>query len=178
MLSHPKRAAWQSGTTVLVVLLLLLAGGARAQNTSDMEGFNETYSDWRITCPKAQACRMSQTIVQSATARDILLVRVFDGAQPTMLVTMPLGVLLSTGWQYRIDQSTQKVTPYEICDTSGCHTGLPLSRNMLNALKQGNALRITFLDSVQDPVRPEVSLMGFTKAWDALITASAAREDG
>jgi invasion protein IalB len=111
---------------------------------------------------------MSQTVAQPATARAILQARVYKGDDPTLLISFPLGILLSPGWRYRIDEGTEAVLPFEICDTSGCHAGVKLTPNVLAAMKRGNEMQITFYDAARTPVTPALSLAGFTKAWEAL----------
>lgn len=111
---------------------------------------------------------MSQTVAQPATARAILQVRIFKGENPTLLVSFPLGILLSPGWRYRIDGRAEAVLPFEICDNSGCHAGVKLTPDILSALKRGSRMQITFFDAARTPVTPTLSLAGFTKAWEAL----------
>ena len=151
------------------MLIAVVAGPLAAEEPSDAQ----TFTDWRVSCPDQQPCRMSQTVVQPATARSILQIKAFAGETPTLLVTMPLGVLLSPGWRFQIDSQTPNATPFEICDTDGCHTGLKLNDTFLRRLQRGGTLKITFYDAAQEPVEPQISLMGFTKAWEDLQSRSA-----
>ena len=128
----------------------------------------QVYVDWQVACAADQPCRMSQTVAQPATARAILQARVFKGDDPTLLISFPLGILLSPGWRYRIDGRANTVLPFEICDAAGCHAGLKLTRELLSALKRGNEMQITFYDAARTPVNPVLSLAGFTNAWEAL----------
>lgn len=128
----------------------------------------QVHADWQVACEVDQPCRMSQTVAQPATARAILQARVFKGDDPTLLISFPLGILLSLGWRYRIDGRAETVLPFEICDTAGCHAGLELTPDLLSALKRGKEMRITFYDAARTPVEPVVSLAGFTNAWEAL----------
>lgn len=128
----------------------------------------DTFGDWKIICDDGAACRMSQTIGQTDTSRVIVQLRVFKGEAPTALLTFPLGILLSTGWSYEIDGGRNTVLPFEICNTSGCHAGLRLDADLLQRLKRGNHLTITFRDAANEPVMPVISLSGFTKAYEAL----------
>jgi Invasion protein B, involved in pathogenesis len=111
---------------------------------------------------------MSQTVAQTTTARAILQAKIFKGEDPTLLVSFPLGILLSTGWRYRIDGGSEAILPFEICDNTGCHAGVKLTPNLINAMKHGNEMKVTFFDAAQAPVEPVLSLTGFTKAWEAL----------
>lgn len=126
------------------------------------------HDDWQVLCGGEEPCRMAQTIAQPATSRVILQVKVFRGETPTMLVTFPLGILLSPGWSFQVDGGRRTVTPFEICNTSGCHAGVRLDADLIQRLKRGNKLIVGFRDAANEPVTPEVSLIGFTKAWEAL----------
>ena len=145
------------------------AATASAQDVSSTEGArDQVFTDWQVTCRDSEPCRMSQTVAQTSTARAILQVRAFKSDDPTLLITFPLGILLSPGWRYRIDSRTETVLPFEICDSAGCHAGVTLTPNLLTAMKRGNEMKITFFDAAQTPVEPVLSLAGFTKAWEAL----------
>lgn len=128
----------------------------------------ETFGDWQVTCPEDQACRMTQVIVQPSTRRLILQVMITKGDTPTGLLTFPLGILLSTGWQYQIDSKRPEILPFEICNQEGCHAGIELPTKLVSALKAGNVLSIKFLDAAKSEVNPVISLTGFTKAYEAL----------
>lgn len=161
----------------LVVVLALIYGAteAVAEETSratdaltEASPSSQVYTDWQVRCDAGQPCRMSQTVAQPATARAILQARVFKGDDPTLLISVPLGILLSPGWRYRIDGRAEAVLPFEICDTAGCHAGIKLTPDLLEALKRGNRLQITFFDAARTAVEPVVSLAGFINAWEAL----------
>ncbi len=151
---------------------------AIAQETSEgvaeVEGQREPaseaqiFSDWRVACDEARPCRMSQTIVQPSTRRLILQMKAFAGDEPTLLLSFPSGILLSTGWQYQIDGNRKTVLPFEICNSEGCHAGVKLTSQLLRAMKRGNEMKITFFDAAQTEVKPTISLIGFTEAWEAL----------
>ncbi len=128
----------------------------------------QIFSDWRVACDEAQTCRIAQTIVQPSTRRLILQMKVFAGEEPTLLLSFPLGILLSTGWQYQIDGNRKTVLPFEICNSEGCHAGVKLTPQLLKAMQRGSEMKITFFDAGQDEVEPVISLIGFTKAWEAL----------
>jgi invasion protein IalB len=152
---------------LLGVVFAACSGGAFAQDATPASEA-EVFTDWRVSCAQEQPCRMSQTVVQPATARAIVQMKVFKGDDPTLLVSFPLGILLSPGWRYRIDGGRERVLPFEICDASGCHAGIKLTPDLLNSMKRGIEMRITFYDAARAAVEPTISLAGFTKAWEVL----------
>lgn len=153
------------------MVLVITTSHSLAQNTNENEVTASTpqiFNDWRVACDEAQSCRMSQTIVQPATRRLILQIKFFSGEEPTALLTFPLGILLSTGWQYDIDGKRKTVLPFEICNVEGCHAGIKLTPKLLAAMKRGNTMHIRFFDAGQTEVAPGISLIGFTKAYEAI----------
>lgn len=173
---HFKRGSLQTLMACLGAALTLFWGAAWAlaqtvnPTATDPEAAlaPQVYADWQVACEPDHPCRMSQTVAQAATARAILQARVFKGDDPTLLISFPLGILLSPGWRYRIDGRADTVLPFEICDAAGCHAGLKLTRDLIAALKRGNEMQITFYDAARTPVNPVLSLAGFTNAWEAL----------
>lgn len=150
------------------VLAMLMLVGIFASSGWAQSADQEVFTNWQIVCDDSQPCRMSQTIAQPSSSRVILQARVFRAESPTLLLTFPLGILLSTGWSYRIDNGRETITPFEICNTSGCHAGVALDVELLQQLKRGNKLHITFRDASNAAVTPEISLLGFTLAFEAL----------
>jgi len=149
---------------VILTTGLIASFPAHAQN----QPVSQTYGNWQVTCEEGTPCRMAQTVVQTTSKRLILQMRVFKKEQPTLLLTFPLGILLSTGWQYQIDGKRQTLLPFEICNAEGCHAGVKLTPKLLASLKRGNSLSIKFFDAGKTTVNPVISLTGFTKAYGAL----------
>jgi invasion protein IalB len=153
---------------MILFALFLGVSNAAAQDASPDTPESTTYENWRVTCDGAEPCRMSQVVVQPSTGRLIVQAKVFKSEPATLLLTFPLGILLSTGWRMDIDGSAQSLQPFEICNVEGCHVGVPLSNAQLSSLKRGNTLNILFFDAAKNEVAPKLSLIGFTKAFDAL----------
>ncbi|MGC3939527.1 invasion associated locus B family protein [Roseobacter sp. EG26] len=149
-----------------LLVLMLFPSFSYAQDKPLEE--ERTFDDWFVTCSSGQTCRMVQTVIQPSTGRLILQVKIIAGETTTALFTFPLGVLLSTGWSYDIDGRRQRILPFEVCNTDGCHAGLKLSMRELDALKRGNHLNLRFHDAAATEVPVQVSLAGFTNAFNAL----------
>jgi len=152
--------------SIIVISFSVVTAGysAYAQEQAEVQVFG----DWQVACGDGEPCRMSQTVVQTSSRRLILQMRVLKSEEPTALLTFPLGILLSTGWQFQIDARQHTLLPFEICNTEGCHAGVRLTPNLLSAMKRGNNLSIKFLDASETTVNPVISLAGFTKAYEAL----------
>lgn len=173
---HLTRRTLQSIMACLATALLTLSWGTPRVVAQDFAQVadpkvaspKQVFVDWQVTCAAGQPCRMSQTVAQPATARAILQARLYKGDDPTLLLSFPLGILLSPGWRYRIDERAEAVLPFEICDASGCHAGVKLTPDLIAVMKRGSRMQITFFDAARTPVTPTLSLVGFTKAWEAL----------
>ncbi len=111
---------------------------------------------------------MAQTIQAKSSKISIVRMRVFKSAKPTAVFTFPLGIRLNTGWSFRIDRSKETLLPFELCNTDGCHAGINLTPRLLRSLRRGNTLTLRITDASGKPVRPALSLDGFTKAYKAL----------
>lgn len=162
---------WFSKVAVLSVFASLPAIAQEAEpgaNGTRPRQDPQVFADWRLACDAEQPCRISQAIVQPSTNRLILQVKAFAAEEPVLLLTFPSGILLSTGWQYQIDAGRPSVLPFEICNSEGCHVGVKLDATLLNAMKRGSKMKVTFFDAAREKVTPEISLIGFTKAWEAL----------
>ena len=82
-------------------------------------------------------------------------------------IVLPLGVVLIRGIGFQIDNSGENRIPFQVCTNQGCVVQLPLNDQLVNAAKAGNTIKIT-MDSPQGPVPLNISLSGFTKAYNSL----------
>lgn len=152
---------------ILALIMLILAPNFPTAEEAKDDSGTQVFSDWLVSC-EGDMCRMSQVVVQPSTQRLVLQVRVFAGDQPTMLLSFPLGVFLSMGWRFQIDSGNETILPFEICNIDGCHVGLSLTDQLLRSLKLGSDMKVTFLDAAQAEVTPVISLIGFTRAYEAI----------
>jgi len=139
---------------------------AEEKNNTDTE--TNIFGDWKIACPSPDPCRMAQSITTGDGSQVVLQMRVFKQEKPTALFSFPLGILLNTGWQIKIDGGKTELLPFEICKLDGCHAGIVLTNNLIKKMKRGNILKVTFFDSNQNAIEPKISLAGFTKAYETL----------
>ena len=141
------------------------AGGTRAEAPG---------SAWKVVCGDETleddegGCRMAQTIVTNESTEPVLLVRVFPGDRPTVVATVPLGVLLKAGITLAIDGGAPLRHRYEVCNAEGCHVGIPLEPSLLRRLQRGNEARFGLVDGAQQPIELPISLTGFTAGWKTL----------
>ena len=149
-----------------------------AQNTAD-EGLEVTVP-WNVICEfenqvsqdPANRCRMAQSLVTSDTATPVIVLRVYSTPDPIVLVTVPLNVFLKPGLTLQIDKGRTESYGFEICNEEGCHTGIPLTTDMLASLKRGLFARFTYRDAGGLEITLPIDLRGFTKSWEELEFAA------
>jgi len=83
-------------------------------------------------------------------------------------VITPLGVVLTEGLSISIDGGQNESAPYQICTEQGCLVREPVDDDLIARLKRGNKAAVTVVAANQGEVVSELSLSGFTKAYDSL----------
>ena len=127
----------------------------------------DVVEDWKVQCITG-TCRMSQTIVAADGVLEVLRARVFPGQPATMVLTVPLGIFLKSQVELSVDNGASRTIEFEICNLDGCHAGVPLTPDLLIPLKQGRIGQVTFVDGFDQEIRIEISLSGFTAAFEEL----------
>jgi invasion protein IalB len=153
-----------------------------AQDPKDVPGteyVTEEHGDWKIICTSkgkdiAPNCRLYQLLKDDsgspvAEFGIIALAKDAQAAAGVNFVT-PLGTLLTAQASMRIDSGQTKRYPFSWCEQAGCITRFGLTKVELDNLKKGNkaVMIITAVAAPNDPIPLDVSLTGFTSAWDAL----------
>ena len=142
-----------------LVIWAATAGHAAAQSGAA--------GDWDRLCD-AEGCRIAQSLVAAEGTAPLMTVRIWRTPEPTMLISVPLGIFLKPGLSLRVDSGRAEVHAFEVCDENGCHAGLRLDDALLTALRRGRVAVVGFEDSLRRPVQLPVSLTGFTAAFAAL----------
>jgi len=171
-------------------LLLLVAGPgmAHAQKISDLEAEPAApaqqdvtqIGDWGVICDAggSSSCAMTQLgkDPQGSPAIEFVVRKVdeekaeIDGVKIAAVadIITPLGVLLEFGLRLKIDGGEERGAPFRICQKHGCLVREPLSSDVITNLKKGNAALVTVAAEGAGPIDIEISLSGFTKAFDSL----------
>lgn len=158
---HSRERSQSLQQTLGVMLLwLICAGPVAAQAT-------QTNTDWQVICD-AEGCRMAQSLIAEAGQKPVMSVRIFANPQPTMLISLPLGIFLKPGLLLQIDDNTAESHAFEICDANGCHAGILLEDGLLTRMRKGQLAFVEFQDNQRRPIRLPVSLSGFTAAYQQM----------
>jgi invasion protein IalB len=128
----------------------------------------------RCSSPSRDAsleCAMEQSAVLAKTGQLAALVNIRvpgDTRTPIALVQLPLGLNLQAGAKLQVDDGKSIDLPIQTCENRGCYASIPISPEMLNALRAGKQLKVMFQDLAKDPIAIPMSLADFTAAYDKI----------
>ncbi len=142
----------------------------------DEKNTDKQFQDWVLKCSDKglndDQCYIKQDV--SIQESDPRILRVLVGylgtkKKPLMIFTLPLGTLLTTGMTFNIDDGEKNKLPIHICLSGGCKVRIILDKKLINALKMGSQVRVSFIKGItRKQVEVDISLKGFTKGFAAL----------
>ncbi len=169
----PQKLGVAAGAALIALAGL---GGAHAQQADGPKvepSVVEQHGMWVFECTPsegAEFCSMQQVLSNADTKEVLLHVTIAyhpRTADLLMVSRTPLGVELPLGVGLQIDNGQQMAAPYTNCTTAGCRATAPLNEDLVNTLKNGNTMKISFGYRGQRIDAP-VSLTGFTAAYNAI----------
>jgi invasion protein IalB len=116
-------------------------------------------------------CAMEQSAVLTKTGQLVALVNIRvpgDTKAPVALVQLPLGLNLQTGAKLQVDDGKSVELPIQTCENRGCYASVPVSPEMLNALRAGKQLKVVFQDLGKETIAIPMSLADFTATYDKI----------
>lgn len=129
-------------------------------------------SSWRVECSvngQALDCRAVQQVLTRENQQLVagLTVRVpAETKKPVMMVQIPLGVLVSEGVDFVIDESKPERLSIQTCNQQGCFVGTVLPDTVVAAMRAGKQLRILFQNSNKQAITVTMPLAGFGLVYD------------
>jgi invasion protein IalB len=140
-----------------------------------MEIVRETHGDWEVRCaPDGSDCFMYQLALddQDNPVAEVSVLKLPAGAEAVAGVTVvsPLGTLLPAGVTLQVDGGERRQYPFGWCSQVGCFARFGLAAPAVDALKRGRGgtLTLASIAAPQTPLTLELSLTGFTAAYDSL----------
>lgn len=142
-----------------------------------------THQDWTIRCIRAEEgtdpCELYQLLKDSEgnSVAEMTLIPLSNGdvaAGATMVV--PLETDLTRGLSLSIDNGEMRGYPFSFCAPVGCVSRMGFTDGEVNELKRGAKATISLLPFGADPENPvnlDLSLSGFTAAFDEMSTLAA-----
>lgn len=154
---------------LLIGLLLSLPAAATLEN-------GQKFKDWVSRCESgadSRVCFIEQNLVSGKDKKQRVLGVQIGYYQKKVIgnFILPLGVLLKHGVRIVVDgfEFSQSV-PYTYCNTGGCAASFQLDEKMIEMLKKGKKMEVMAMGSNGKEFSLPVSLSGFTRAFDELIS--------
>ncbi|WP_298257903.1 invasion associated locus B family protein [Bradyrhizobium sp.] len=128
----------------------------------------------RCSSPSRDApleCAMEQSAVLTKTGQLVALVNIRvpgDTRAPVALVQLPLGLNLQAGAKLQVDEGKGVDLPVQTCENRGCYASVPISPDMLNAMRAGKQLKVLFQDLAKETIAIPMSLADFTATYDKI----------
>jgi len=148
----------------------LQPGGANVNRTN--------YKSWEVACLSDNSnCAMAQ-IGKDSSGNPVLEMVLRKLPEPleaggeiaiaVLDVITPLGVVLTEGLALKIDSGKDAVAPFQVCTEQGCLVREPVAEDLISRFKKGNNATVTVVAANQGVVTTQISLSGFTAAYDSL----------
>jgi invasion protein IalB len=147
--------------------------------TETPSSLTETYGDWVVRCVSpaavegqpapARICEMTQELQQQNTGQRVLAVSLQKAETTTRLtVVAPFGLLLSEGVKVSVADKELVSASFRTCLPAGCIAVSDLDEAVLTAFAAGDQAVVAMQDTNAQPVNINLSLAGFTNAWNRL----------
>lgn len=87
-------------------------------------------------------------------------------ARKSLLVSVPVGMLIRPNVRLQIDGGRESEIPYSICFPNACYAEMAIDAGFVSQMKAGGKMQITTLNQQAKAVRFDMTLIGFTAAYD------------
>ncbi|WP_299131159.1 invasion associated locus B family protein [uncultured Amaricoccus sp.] len=141
------------------------------------EFVRDTFGDWQVRCfTQTDECFMYQLAVDTGKnpVAEVSVLKLPAGGEAAagMTVVSPLGTLLTSGVVVQVDTDEARQYPFNWCSQAGCFSRFGLTGQSITSMKRGKAGKMTLISvaAPQNPISLNLSLTGFTDAFDSLKT--------
>jgi invasion protein IalB len=132
-----------------------------------------TGAKWTSQCTSASRhaeveCTMEQSILLNNTRQLLALIVIRMPAnlhEPVMTIQVPVGLFLPAGLSLQIDEGKPLSVPLQTCDLKGCYATTPIAKDMIEALKGGKRLAVTFENNAKEKITVPFALDSFADAY-------------
>jgi invasion protein IalB len=152
-----------------------VAPGPQLPTPEVYEIVRETFQDWEVRCaPDGDDCFVYQLALDEDEnpVAEFSLVRLPAGSEAVAGATVvtPLGTLLPAGLVMQVNDGEARQYPFTFCSQVGCFAQLALTQETISSLQRGRVARLTLASvaAPSEPVELELSLMGFTAAYNSI----------
>lgn len=155
-----------------VAALVALALPGLSTRADDLRKFGQWTARCEMTRGKVEGgCFLYQNLILREGGQRVLQFAAGyaeASATPIALVSLPLGISLPPGVWLRVDDGERAQVMVERCEPAGCRAGLPLGPALLEQMRTGKRLTVTFHDSERKPIDMPLPLEGFKAGLAAL----------
>lgn len=131
---------------------------------------------WVSQCASASRqsqveCTMEQTILLNNTRQllaSVVLRVPADTHQPVMMVHVPVGLYIPAGLTLQIDEGKPLSIGLQTCDLKGCYAGETVPKDMIESMKGGKRLAITFQNVAKQSITVPLTLDNFAEAYQKI----------
>jgi invasion protein IalB len=128
---------------------------------------------WVARCSSASRdapleCAIEQSAVLTKTGQLIVLINVRVSAEtraPVILVQLPLGLNLPAGAKLQVDDGKTSDLQIQTCEARGCYANVPVSPDLLAALKSGKQVKVSFQNLGKETITIPMPLADFAAAY-------------
>ncbi|MES9855917.1 MAG: invasion associated locus B family protein [Sedimenticola sp.] len=178
MVSNPVNIA----VLICPLLLAFFSGVSMAQEASAQgelaqeKPVAEKFKDWSKRCETPEGldqeiCYIFQNVTVKKSGQVIMNINIHypeNKDQAAMVVTLPMGVALVPGIRIQVGEDEGIGVPYSVCINNGCRAGFPMDEKLIDRMKKGSKLSISFASLQGKGTKFTTSLSGFTAALAAL----------
>lgn len=166
----------------------LLIESLRPQVQPEPEKLSEVFTDWVVTCPNPALADTNTTVSPRCTMQpqasayegaanikrlyaQMIAVNNNEAQVPVFVLETQLDLLLPEGILFQIDAGKPQKLAYRSCHADGCIVPFRLTSQMRAALRRGTNLKLTFKTLEGATGQVTISLLGFTRALQALANS-------
>ena len=167
-----RSAIRSGGAAVLALLALVFAGsaGPAAAAVTDKHGAWETRCETPPGAP-SQQCAVVQSVVDDERPNITLVIialKTADHKSRLLRIIAPLGVLLPTGLDLKVDQEDIGRINFVRCLPNGCVAEVVIDDKVLQKLRTAKAMTFVIFQTPEEGIGVPASLEGFKDAFDQL----------
>ncbi len=158
-----------------VVLSITLIGLSFTANVQAKPEQGKKFKDWTTVCEtlpktKKKICNIFQNVTND---KGTVVMQIAIGYPPNKkeaqaLITLPLGVLLQPGIEFKGGTAKAFRIPFGVCIKSGCVAIAKLDSKIIKGMKAGTKGSVKFAAAQKKIIAIPISLNGFTAAFNSL----------
>jgi invasion protein IalB len=162
-------------TTLRAILSILLLGLSVVHTVQAKPEHGKKFTNWTVMCEelprsKQKICNVFQNVTND---KGKVVLQVAMGYSPVSsdvqaLVTLPLGVMLQPGIEFKGGKADTIRVPFSLCVQNGCIAIIKMTDAMIQAMKSGSKGSIKFAATKKQIIEIPISLSGFTAAFNSL----------